>query len=121
MNFLTLKSVSPVFVLFFFFKFILSFSVYLKISAKFCYFYWTTSWIVTQEYNLTSHVAPIEPNIRSVSFSLRIQIKTILVQWCMVKIFRGGRGGEWGWGSSERCLKWGGGGSFQKHLKKGGG
>ena len=46
---------------------------------------------------------------------------------CMIKIFRGGRGGGWGGGSSERCLKWGGGGwrvikgSFQKHLKTGGG
>ena len=29
----------------------------------------------------------------------------------MFKIFRGGRGGGWGGeGSSERCLKWGGGG-----------
>ena len=31
--------------------------------------------------------------------------------------FLGGRGGGWGGGSSERCLKWGGGvikGSFQK-------
>ena len=43
----------------------------------------------------------------------------------MIKIFRGGRGGGWGGGSSEGCLKWGGGrwgwgvikGSFQKHLK----
>ena len=47
---------------------------------------------------------------------------------CMIKIFRGGgMGGGWGGGSSERCLKWGGGGwgvikgSFQKHLKTGGG
>ena len=46
---------------------------------------------------------------------------------CMIKIFRGGRGGGWGGGSSERCLKWGGEGwgvikgSFQKHLKTGGG
>ena len=29
---------------------------------------------------------------------------------CMIKNFRGGRGGGWGGGSSERCLKWGGGG-----------
>ena len=38
----------------------------------------------------------------------------------MINIFRGGRGG--GWGSSERCLKWGGGvikGSFQNILKQG--
>ena len=28
---------------------------------------------------------------------------------CMIEIFRGRRGG-WGGGSSERCLKWGGGG-----------
>ena len=27
---------------------------------------------------------------------------------CTIKIFRGGRGGGWGGGSSERCLKWGG-------------
>ena len=36
----------------------------------------------------------------------------------------GGRSGGWGGGSSERCLKWGGGvikGSLQKHLKTGGG
>ena len=45
----------------------------------------------------------------------------------MIKIFRGGRGGGWGGGSSERCLKWGDGGagviegSFQKHLETGGG
>ena len=30
---------------------------------------------------------------------------------CMIKIFRGGKGWWKGWGdSSERCLKWGGGG-----------
>ena len=43
---------------------------------------------------------------------------------CMIKIFRGGRDGGWGGGSSEGCLKWGGGGlkgSFQKHLKTGDG
>ena len=45
---------------------------------------------------------------------------------CMIKIFRGGRGCGWGGGSSERCLKWGGGvgvvkGSFQRHFKIGGG
>ena len=28
---------------------------------------------------------------------------------CMIKICRGERGGGWGGGSSERCLKWGGG------------
>ena len=28
---------------------------------------------------------------------------------CMIKIFRGGRGGEWGGGSTDGCLKWGGG------------
>ena len=28
----------------------------------------------------------------------------------MIKIFRGGRGGGWGGGSSERCTKWCGGG-----------
>ena len=28
---------------------------------------------------------------------------------CTIKIFRGGRGGGWGGGSSEGCLKWGGG------------
>ena len=45
---------------------------------------------------------------------------------CTIKIFRGGRGGGWGGGSSERCLKWGGGewgvikGSFQNILKQGG-
>ena len=32
----------------------------------------------------------------------------------MIKIFRGGgRGGGWGGGSSERCLKWDGGGSLR--------
>ena len=46
----------------------------------------------------------------------------------MIKIFRGGGGVVDGVGdSSERCLKWDGGGwgvikgSFQKHLKIGGG
>ena len=47
----------------------------------------------------------------------------------MIKIFRGGGEGvvDGVGGSSERCLKWGGGewgvinGSFQKHLKIGGG
>ena len=45
----------------------------------------------------------------------------------MIKIFRGGRGGGGGGDSSEGCLKWSGGGwgvikgSFQKHLKTGGG
>ena len=29
---------------------------------------------------------------------------------CMIKIFRWGRVGGWGGGSSEGCLKWGGGG-----------
>ena len=28
----------------------------------------------------------------------------------MIKLFLGGRGGGWGEGSSEGCLKWGGGG-----------
>ena len=40
---------------------------------------------------------------------------------CMIKTFMGGKGGGWGGGgSSEGCLKWGGGvvikGSFKKHL-----
>ena len=47
---------------------------------------------------------------------------------CMIKIFRGGGVVDEVGGSSERCLKWGGGGwgvgvikgSFQKHLKIGG-
>ena len=45
---------------------------------------------------------------------------------CMIKIFMEGRGGGRGGSSSERCLKWDGGGegvikgSFQKHLKMGG-
>ena len=29
---------------------------------------------------------------------------------CMIKIYMGGRGNGWGGGSSERCLKWIGGG-----------
>ena len=32
-----------------------------------------------------------------------------VITWCMIKIFMGRRGGGWGGGSSERCLKWGGG------------
>ena len=60
----------------------------------------------------------------------KMVITTVCVQidnWCMIKTFRGGRGGGWGGGSSGRCLNWGGGGwgvikgSFQKHLKIGGG
>ena len=38
------------------------------------------------------------------------------------KFLEGGRGGGWGGGSSEGCLKWGVRvikGSFQKHLKTG--
>ena len=38
------------------------------------------------------------------------------------KIFKGGRGGGWGRGSSERCLKWSGEvikGSSQNILKQG--
>ena len=35
------------------------------------------------------------------------------VKQCTIKIFRGGRGGGWGGGSSEGCLKWGGGGSLR--------
>ena len=31
----------------------------------------------------------------------------------MIKIFRGGEGGGWGGGCSERCLKWGGGRSLR--------
>ena len=38
-----------------------------------------------------------------------------VVLYCMIKIFKGGRGGEWGGGSSERCLKWGGGGGGGGH------
>ena len=54
-----------------------------------------------------------------------VDLKSFETSWCMIKLFRGGRGGGWGGGSSERCLKWGGGvgvvkGSFQKHLKTGG-
>ena len=33
-----------------------------------------------------------------------------LATTCMTKIFMVGRGGGWRGGSSERCLKWGGGG-----------
>ena len=37
----------------------------------------------------------------------------------MIKIFRGGgRGGGWGVGSSERCLKWSGGVGSLKDLSK---
>ena len=32
------------------------------------------------------------------------------IRWCMIKIFREGRGGGWGGGSRDGCLKWGGGG-----------
>ena len=45
----------------------------------------------------------------------------------MIKIFKGEGVVDGEGGSSERCLKWGGGrwgvikGSFQKHLKTGGG
>ena len=42
----------------------------------------------------------------------------------MIKIFIGGGVVDGEGGSSERCLKWGSGvikGSFQKHLKTGGG
>ena len=39
--------------------------------------------------------------------------KMIKISKCTIKIFRGGRGGGWGGGSSERCLKWGGGGSLR--------
>ena len=47
--------------------------------------------------------------------------------WCMIKIFRGEGVVDGEGGSSEGCLKWGGGGcwvikgSFQKHLKTVGG
>ena len=35
----------------------------------------------------------------------------LIESWCMIKIFLGeGRGGGGEGGSSERCLKWGGGG-----------
>ena len=42
----------------------------------------------------------------------------------MIKIFMGERGGGWGGGSSEGCLKWGGGvgrslWDHEKHLKTG--
>ena len=40
----------------------------------------------------------------------------------MIKIFRGERGGGWGGGNSEECLKWGGGvikGSSKNILKQG--
>ena len=43
----------------------------------------------------------------------------------MIKNFLGGKGGGWGGGSSERCLKWGGGGwgnlrdLFKNILKQG--
>ena len=40
----------------------------------------------------------------------------------MIKPFMGGRGGGWGGGGIERCLKWEViKGSFQKHLKTGAG
>ena len=35
----------------------------------------------------------------------------------MIKIFRGGRGGGCGGGSSKRCLKWGGGGLLRNLSK----
>ena len=40
---------------------------------------------------------------------------------CMIKIFRGGRGGGWGGGSSERCLKWCDEGSLRDLSKNRGG
>ena len=36
----------------------------------------------------------------------------------MIKIFKGGRGGGWGGGSSERCLKWGGVRDLSKNILK---
>ena len=48
-----------------------------------------------------------------------------LPHWCMIKIFMEGGVVDGEGGSSERCLKWGGGrwgiikGSFQKRLKTG--
>ena len=39
-----------------------------------------------------------------------IHMKPIQSPKCMIKIFRGAGGGGWERGSSERCLKWGGGG-----------
>ena len=41
----------------------------------------------------------------------------MLLEMCLIKLFLGGRVGGWGGGSSERCLKWGGGGSL-KDLSK---
>ena len=32
---------------------------------------------------------------------------------CTIKMFMGGRGGGWGGGSSDGCLKWSGGGSLR--------
>ena len=55
----------------------------------------------------TAHSTPIFAIIFS---CLRLMT---FVNFCTIKIFRGGgggRGGVWGGGSSERCLKWSGGG-----------
>ena len=68
-------------------------------------------------------------------FPFHFQLCKIIIATakCAVKISfvynqnfqRGRRGGGWGGGSSERCLKWGGGGSLRdlskKHLKTGSG
>ena len=43
-------------------KFILSFSVCLKDFGEILLFYCTTSWIFTRKFNLTSQVAPKQPN-----------------------------------------------------------
>ena len=66
-------------------------------------------------------------NINRAQFSWISHSMVSSVRWCMIKIFRGGEGVVVGvGGSSERCLKWGGGGwgvtkeSFQKFLKIGG-
>ena len=37
---------------------------------------------------------------------------------CMIKIFMGGRGGGWGGGNSERCLKWGSLRALSEHIFK---
>ena len=46
-------------------------------------------------------------------YSLRFKLQFVINIWCMIKIVRGEGVVDGEGGSSERCLKWGGGGSLR--------
>ena len=105
---------------------ILSLDIYYFSTVVDFSYYWTRQLLVPAE-KFTLRMPMMGPKLSTTlllteCFSHRAeQLKRY---WCIIKIFRGGKGWWMGrGGSSERCLKWGGGGwgplrDFSKNILK---